>query len=127
TITADDIQRLVGAGNPARTYTLGGLGLVNGDSLSGLLETAATPGSPAGRYAITQGTLTASGNYDLTFNAGELTVLGPTLANPLELGSMEALAFFQPEGSLLTVPGSEACGGGVLGPACASVVHPGNR
>ncbi len=128
TITADDIERFFGSANPSLTYTIGGLGLVNGDTLSGLLQTLATTTSPGGSYSITQGTLTAGGNYDVTFNAGELTVIGPGTADPLELGSTEALAFFQPTGGLLTLSsGDDGCSSGVLGPACASTVHPGNR
>jgi hypothetical protein len=40
-------------------------GLVSGDLLSGAL--ARDPGNTVGNYAITQGTLSASGNYALTF------------------------------------------------------------
>ena len=61
---------------PALTYTYSGL--VNGDTsatFSGGLVTAATSSSGVGSYAITQGTLTATGNYTIgTFNAGTLTV-----------------------------------------------------
>ena len=45
------------------TYTVGGQGLANGDTLSGTLATAAGLTSNVGAYAITQGTLAANSNY----------------------------------------------------------------
>ncbi|MFK4875403.1 MBG domain-containing protein, partial [Novosphingobium sp. ZW T3_23] len=74
TVTADALSRLYGNANPALTYTLGGDGLVNGDTLSGALATAATATSNVGAYGITQGTLAAGGNYALTFTGADLTV-----------------------------------------------------
>ena len=53
---ADD--RIYGAAIPALTYNE--TGLVNGDTLSGLLATTATTTSNVGSYGITQGTLAAS-------------------------------------------------------------------
>ena len=44
----------------------------SGDSLSGDLERAA--GHNVGGYAITKGSLTAGGNYDLTVTPGTLTI-----------------------------------------------------
>lgn len=73
-IAADSLARLYGDANPALTYTVGGLGLVNGDTLSGALATAATATSAVGGYAITQGTLAASANYAVTGYTG--AVLG---------------------------------------------------
>ena len=46
-----------GSAVPALTYNE--TGLVNGDTLSGLLATTATTTSNVGNYAITQGTLAA--------------------------------------------------------------------
>jgi hypothetical protein len=74
TVTADDLSRLYGAANPALTYAVGGEGLVNGDTLSGGLNTTATSGSNVGSYAVGQGSLAASANYALTFVPGTLTV-----------------------------------------------------
>ena len=75
-IAADAAARAYGDANPALSYTVGGMGLVNGDTLSGALATAATTGSSVGGYAITQGTLAASSNYLVTgFQAGMLTVV----------------------------------------------------
>ncbi|WP_017664216.1 MBG domain-containing protein [Porphyrobacter sp. AAP82] len=74
TVTADNLSRLYGNANPALTYVVGGLGLVNGDQLTGLLATLADQTSGIGSYAITQGTLAASANYTLSFVDGQLAV-----------------------------------------------------
>jgi hypothetical protein len=75
TVAADAQNRIYGAANPSLTYVIGGSGLANGDTLSGLLFTTATSASNIGTYAITQGTLAASSNYTLTSFAGaNLTV-----------------------------------------------------
>jgi filamentous hemagglutinin family protein len=74
TISANPLSRLYGAANPALTYTVGGSGLVNGNTLSGALATAATTASNVGTYAITQGTLAASSNYAVTYNGANLSV-----------------------------------------------------
>jgi hypothetical protein len=81
TITAANVSMSYGASSlPNLTYTAPGL--VNGDTLSGALNTAATAyvtgtagsASNVGAYAITQGSLTASANYAVTFVPGTLTV-----------------------------------------------------
>ncbi len=74
TITADDLSRIYGDANPVLTYTVGGQGLVNGDTLSGVLATLAGTGSNVGGYAITQGSLSAGSNYALSFTGGTLTI-----------------------------------------------------
>jgi len=79
TITADNITRLYGLSNPLLTYSVGGMGLASGDTLAtvftGALTTAAVVSSPAGSYAITQGTLATNSNYIITtFINGVLTV-----------------------------------------------------
>jgi filamentous hemagglutinin family protein len=75
TVAADAQNRIYGAANRSLTYVIGGSGLANGDTLSGLLFTTATSASNIGTYAITQGTLAASSNYTLTSFAGaNLTV-----------------------------------------------------
>ena len=77
-IAAVDQQRAAGTANPPLTYQVGATtptaGLVNGDGLTGSLATTATQASPAGAYAISQGTLAASGNYIVGFTPGTLTV-----------------------------------------------------
>ncbi|MGU3497173.1 MBG domain-containing protein, partial [Xanthobacteraceae bacterium A53D] len=74
TVTADALSRIYGNANPSLTYTIGGLGLVAGDSLSGALATTATGLSNVGTYGITQGSLAASANYDLTYAGANLAV-----------------------------------------------------
>jgi hypothetical protein len=73
-VVADPESRVVGDPNPLLAYAVGGLGLVNGDTLSGGLATAATPQSDPGKYAITQATLAANRNYALTYVGADLTV-----------------------------------------------------
>ena len=77
TVTANNQTMVYGGAVPALTYTY--TGLVNGDSsasFTGSLATAATSSSSAGSsYAITEGTLAATGNYTIgTFTSGMLTV-----------------------------------------------------
>src|SRR3546814_16947560 len=45
TVTADALDRIYGDANPALTYAVGGLGLVNGDTLTGALATVAAQSS----------------------------------------------------------------------------------
>ena len=74
TVTANNLGRVYGNANPALTFTVGDLGLVNGDQLTGALATTADVTTPVGNIAITQGTLAASSNYALTFVDGQLTI-----------------------------------------------------
>ena len=78
TVTANAQSRLYGTANPTLSY--GSSGLVNGDTLSGLLATSATASSNVGAYAITQGTLAASSNYALSYVGANLTVTAAPLA-----------------------------------------------
>ena len=75
TVTADAASRAYGDGNPSFTYQVTTGTLVNGDTLTGGLTTAATGTSGIGTYAITQGTLSASTNYALTYVGADLTVM----------------------------------------------------
>ncbi|MEW6645207.1 MAG: MBG domain-containing protein [Pseudomonadota bacterium] len=79
TVTADAKSRIYGDANPAFTYTVGGAGLVNGDTLSGSLASSAAAASNVGGYAITQGSLAASSNYALTYSGATLTVTPRTI------------------------------------------------
>lgn len=74
TIIADTQTRAFNAANPLLTYQVSGT-LFNGDMITGTLATTANTGSPDGNYPITQGTLTASSNYNLTYVGALLTVL----------------------------------------------------
>ena len=61
-------SKVYGNADSAFTYTIGGLGLAFSDTLSGAL--ARTAGENVGNYAIGQGTIAASSNYNLTFTPG---------------------------------------------------------
>ncbi|HKU99926.1 MAG TPA: MBG domain-containing protein, partial [Vineibacter sp.] len=74
TVTGDTLSRAYGDANPALTYAVTSGSLVNGDSLTGALATAATSTSNVGDYVITQGTLAASANYALTYSKATLSV-----------------------------------------------------
>jgi hypothetical protein len=74
TVTADNLTRIYGNANPTLTFAVGGQGLVNGDTLTGALATAAKATTGVGNVAITQGSLAASANYALTFNEGILAI-----------------------------------------------------
>lgn len=73
-VTASNLSRLYGNANPALIFAIGGLGLVNGDLLTGALATTAGTTTGVGNIAITQGTLAASANYALTFVNGQLGI-----------------------------------------------------
>ncbi|PLR22638.1 hypothetical protein SGCZBJ_17860 [Caulobacter zeae] len=81
-VTADALGRVYGAANPALTWTVGGRGLVNGDTLSGALATTADAGSLVGDYAITRGSLASSPNYAVTFVDAVLSVTPAPASSP---------------------------------------------
>ena len=70
TVTADAKSKTQGEADPALTYTVDGL--VAGDTITGSLSREA--GEDPGTYAITQGTLTAGDNYEITFTSAVLTI-----------------------------------------------------
>ena len=72
TVTADPKSKVYGDADPALTYQLTLGNLIGTDALTGALTRAA--GETVGTYAIQQGTLTAGGNYDLTFVTANLTI-----------------------------------------------------
>ncbi|MCX7791191.1 MAG: hypothetical protein N2378_11175 [Chloroflexaceae bacterium] len=80
TIRAVNQSRVYGDPNSTLTYTVEGLrnGDTAGQVLTGALATEANPGSPAGTYAITQGTLRLTDygarRYTVNFVPGTLTV-----------------------------------------------------
>ena len=75
-MAADAQSRVYGDANPGLTYQLiGGTLLVNGDGLTGALQTAATAASGvSAATASAQNTLTAGGNYTLTYQTANLSV-----------------------------------------------------
>ncbi len=87
TITADAQSRVYGDANPVLNWQVGGRGLVGSDALSGALATSATTASGVGTYAITQGTLAASGNYAVTYQGADLTVT----ARPITIAATDVV------------------------------------
>jgi len=72
TVTADDKTKTIGTDDPEMTYSITAGSLVFPDELSGQLTRDA--GETVGDYVIKQGTLSASDNYLMTFEAGTLTI-----------------------------------------------------
>ena len=70
TITAEAKSKTYGGTDPELTYT--NSDLVKGDTISGALARVA--GEDAGTYRITQGTLSAGDNYNVTFNGADFTI-----------------------------------------------------
>jgi surface protein len=77
-IVADAKSKIYGTADPALTYTV--TGLVNGDNESvvtgALIRTA---GEDIGTYAIEQGTLAVSGNYDIVYTGADFNITKATL------------------------------------------------
>ncbi|MCF6140582.1 T9SS type A sorting domain-containing protein [Flavobacterium sp. K77] len=72
TVTANALQtKVYGTTNPVYSYTVSP-NLVSGDSFTGALTR--TAGENAGTYPITQGTLSAGGNYTITYNGSNFTI-----------------------------------------------------
>lgn len=86
TVTANPGQsKIFGTPDPLPfTFTVGGLGLVGGDTLTGALSRDS--GETLGSYAINQGTLAASSNYLLTYVGSIFNIFAPppnsSSANP---------------------------------------------
>jgi hypothetical protein len=72
TVTADSRSKTYGDADPSLTYSITSGSLVGGDSLIGGLTRAT--GEAVGSYAISQGTLAAGSNYNLTFVGADLTI-----------------------------------------------------
>lgn len=73
TIRADDTGKFEGDPDPPLTWTVTSGALFGDDTLSGSLVRAG--GEEVGSYAITQGTLTATANYVLSFQSGTFSIL----------------------------------------------------
>ena len=73
-VTADDMTKTYGNADPAFTYTADGFAYEDSIAtvMSGALSRA--EGSDVGTYAITQGTLSAGDNYDISYTGATLTV-----------------------------------------------------
>jgi len=72
TITADPQTKVYGDSDPTLTYQITSGTLATGDGLTGGLSRAA--GANVGTYAIGQGTLAASSNYNITYLGDNLTI-----------------------------------------------------
>ena len=73
TITADSLVKHQGSADPVFTYVITYGSLVNPAHLSGALTRS--PGEEIGVYPITQGTLTLTSDYDLTFIGAKLRII----------------------------------------------------
>ena len=72
TVTADAKSKAYGNADPALTYQITSGSLVSGDAFTGSLSR--TAGENVGAYPINQGTLTAGGNYNLSYVGANLTI-----------------------------------------------------
>lgn len=72
-VTADAQTKVYGTPDPNFTYSVSGL--VNGDNTSVFTGSLTRdPGEDVGTYPITQGTLSAGGNYSIDFTGSKLTI-----------------------------------------------------
>lgn len=94
TVTADPQSKVYGDADPDLTYQITSGLLVGTDTITGALSR--NSGEDVGTYAITQGSLSAGPNYDLTYFGANLTIyygfkglLPPYMAPPkmFKLGS----------------------------------------
>ena len=81
TVVAVNQSKVEGEADPQLTYTV--TGLVGSDTLTGTL--ARQPGEDAGTYDITQGTLAASDNYNISFTKGTLTITATPVSGDVEV------------------------------------------
>ncbi|NHA07849.1 T9SS type B sorting domain-containing protein [Mucilaginibacter sp. HC2] len=72
TVTADPQTKAFGAADPVLTYRITSGRLAFADTFTGALTRA--PGESAGTYAILQGTLALSSNYNLTYVGANLSI-----------------------------------------------------
>ncbi|NLF93540.1 MAG: hypothetical protein GX564_06595, partial [Oligosphaeraceae bacterium] len=99
TVKAGNHQKYCSQPDPLLTYQLGGQGLLAGEILTGALQRE--PGEEPGEYAILQGDLHSSANYQLSFLPGQFTILEPLLLLREEPETI-ALTYGQPlSGELL--------------------------
>ncbi len=75
-VVGDSMDKFLGAPDPVFGFTVGGNGLVNGDTLNGILSRV--PGQASGNYLINGNGLSNFNYFIETFTPGELTILGVT-------------------------------------------------
>jgi hypothetical protein len=76
TIAADNVNKLLGQTDPPLVYSITSGSLVGGTQVSGALTRA--PGDSLGSYDITQGSISLSSNYALSFVDGVFTIAPAT-------------------------------------------------
>ncbi len=131
TVTATGTSMAYGDAVPALTYTY--TGLVNHDTsaaFAGSLATSATSSSDVANYAITQGTLVATGNYTIgTFNPGTLPITKAnqtiTWSNPSAIVYGTALGATQLDATV-SVVGPAPAGAVTYSPASGTVLVAGS-
>ena len=104
TVKANDIQVVKGASIPSLTYTITSGKLFGSDNLTGALATKGTS-SKIGNYDITQGTLKATSNYNLTFTKGTLSVVDKT-PQTIKIGSIPEKTFGDTDFDITVTPDS---------------------
>jgi hypothetical protein len=121
TATANAQTKVYGDADPAFTYSVTTGALVSGDAFTGAL-TRTDAGVNIGAYAITQGTLALSTNYNLTFVGANLTITKrPITMKPVTLtkvyGDTEPFrnAFSLTAGSIASEDGTSGQFGRVAG------------
>ncbi|WP_312081831.1 MBG domain-containing protein [Empedobacter sp.] len=77
TVTADPQSKVYGSTDPVLTYQITSGKLIGSDVLSGAI--ARDTGENVGSYVINQGTLTASANYDFTYQKADLAITPASL------------------------------------------------
>jgi hypothetical protein len=121
-VMADDKSKEIGQPDPALTYTIASGSLVFSDAFTGAIERE--PGETIGTYAIEQGSLMLSANYDLTFIDGTFTITDlPTITVTADSGQTKVYGgsdpifsyTYEPDnpsitftGSLSRIPGEDA-------------------
>ncbi|NLG74411.1 MAG: DNRLRE domain-containing protein [Chloroflexi bacterium] len=83
TVTANNASKIYGDPDPELTYTYSPE-LAFEDKFSGELERE--PGEDVGTYAITQGSLTLSSNYEITFVPGTFTIAKKSITITVDPG-----------------------------------------
>ena len=94
-VTANPLSKVYGSADPALTY--GVSGLVNGDTsavFSGALSRAS--GENVGSYAISQGTLSAGGNYTIAFTGASFAIT-PSNPHPRRKFHQSRLWWYEPD------------------------------
>jgi hypothetical protein len=110
TITAAAASKAAGAADPTLTYSSSGL--LDGGSITGSLARAS--GETAGVYPITQGTLSAGGNYTISFTGANFVITGlRAVADSIQKPS-DGSALKIPVASLLANDGSLNASGEIV-------------